>query len=111
MKYEARDLDVKAAAGGSNGDGDPIMVDRFHEKTVAIHGTFVATVQVQGKLVSPNASTDWVNIGAALTAPGLVAIADSTGHPLSVTHVRAKTTAFTSGAPKGSFGGFDSRSE
>ena len=67
-----------------------IPVAEFSKMTVFLIGTFVATVQFQ---ISPDGTT-WMDIGAALTAPGFVEL------PVCE-EVRADVTAFTSGDPEG----------
>ncbi len=111
MKYETIALDVKLAAGGTSGDGIASRVGDFVNGTVVVHGTFSATVQLQGK-ISPREATndDWVDIGTPFTTAGFIALADAGGAPLSFSHIRVKTTAFVNGAPLASFGGLQSRS-
>lgn len=105
MKLDTHTMDVKAAAAAN---GDALSISLYHGGTVQIYGTFSATVQVQGK-VAP--SSDWVNIGSALTAPGLVALSDPNGSPYCLTNIRVRTTAYASGAPMAVFAGFNSRSD
>lgn len=104
MKYETQDMNAPVAVA----DGTALQnIGRFVHKTVSITGTFTATYQLQGKVIGG----DWVNIGAAVTAPALVAVADSNGAELAVNDLRIKCTAFTSGAGVAKFAGHDSRSE
>lgn len=64
-------------------------------KTVSIEGAFSATYQVQVSLdnsASP-AAASWQNVGAALTAAGVLEIS------LPCAWVRLNCTAYTSGTP------------
>lgn len=58
---------------------------------LSLSGTFVATVQWQESIDG----TNWVNIGAAQTAVGVVVVTKRTRY------IRANTTAYTSGTPVG----------
>jgi hypothetical protein len=69
--------------------GAPLFVDRLDEIQVQFSGTFTATIQLQGSLDNVN----WTDVGAAVSAPGLVAVSG----PLQF--LRANVTAFTSGVP------------
>lgn len=74
-------------------------VFRFRDKTVQVHGTFVATLQLEASLDG----SDYFPVGAALTAPGAVLV------PQTVEFLRVRTTAYTSGEPKAVLAGFDER--
>lgn len=69
--------------------GAAVNVQHMGTKTVQVTGTFVATVQIQGSLDNVN----WVNEGAAFTAPGKIDVTSRWAF------MRANTTAFTSGTP------------
>jgi hypothetical protein len=97
MRSEAQALEVIAGVG----IGASIVVDRFTSKTVAIGGTFVATLRVEGTIDGVN----WIALGSDITAP-VLQLYDQT-----IVRLRIRTVAFTSGAPSASFNGFDSRSE
>jgi hypothetical protein len=88
-------LEVKAEAGAGKAE----QVFRFRDKYVQIHGTFVATLQVEASIDG----SDYFPVGAAQSAPGVVAV------PETVEFVRVRTTAFTSGEPKAVLAGFDER--
>lgn len=75
------------------------QVFRFRDKFVQIHGTFVATLQVEASIDG----SDFFAVGASQSAPGVVPV------PETVEFVRVRTTAFTSGEPKAVLGGFDER--
>ncbi len=111
MKYETIALNVKLAAGGTSGDGTASKVGDFVNGTVVVHGTFDATLQLQGK-ISPreSANDDWVDVGSPFTTAGFVTLSDAGGAPLQFSHIRMKTTVFNTGAPLASFGGLQSRS-
>ncbi len=69
------------------GQNAGIVVNDLETAAIWIVGTFVATAQVQ---ISPD-GTNWVDEGAALTAPGRVSI------PADANQVRVDCTAYTSG--------------
>jgi len=98
MRPETREIEVKASIAA----GAPIVVEVFRESSVQIGGTFVATIQIEGRLDS---SMPWSPIGSPVTAPGFVDL------PNFVTEIRANTTAHTSGTPTGFFGGFNARTD
>ena len=72
---------------------------RFSHKYVQLHGTFVATVQVEGSIDG----SDYFAVGAPQSAPGVVPV------PETVEFVRVRTAAYTSGEPKAVLAGFDER--
>lgn len=61
----------------------------MEQKTIQLTGTFVATIQFQGTIDG----TNWVNEGAALTAPGVIEVTKRW------CNMRANVTAYTSGTP------------
>lgn len=97
MRFETKAMDAPAAEAA----GDAILVERFTEKTVHVGGTFEATLRVQGSLDG----TNWGDVSEDIdeTGPQVVAV------PHTVRYLRINVTAFTSGAPEVSFGGFDAR--
>lgn len=92
---EKLSLEVKPAVDVGRAEN----VFRFRDKFVQVHGTFVATLQLEGTL---NGS-DYFAVGSPVTAPAVIAV------PQTVEFLRVRTTAFTSGAPHALFGGFDER--
>jgi hypothetical protein len=88
-------LEVKAEVGAGKAE----QVFRFRDKYVQLHGTFVATLQVEATIDG----SDYFPVGAAQSAPGIVPL------PETVEFVRVRTTAFTSGEPKAVLAGFDER--
>lgn len=88
-------LEVKKAVDVGKAE----QVFRFRDKSVQVHGTFVATVQIEATIDG----SDYFAVGGALSAPGVVPI------PETVEFVRVRTTAFTSGDPKAVLAGFDER--
>lgn len=104
MKLDTHTMDAKAAVA----DGDALSVSLYEGGTVQVYGTFSATLQLQGKIAP---SSDWVNIGSSLTAPGLITLSDANGSPYALTNIRIRTTAYTSGTPQAVFAGFNSRSD
>lgn len=80
------DLDVPASIAA----GAWLSCESLSNLCVSVFGTFVATVQVQ---YTVKGDANPVNIGAALTTSGQVAI------PFPVKKVRINVTAYTSGAP------------
>jgi hypothetical protein len=85
-------VQTPSAANGT-GIGAAIIVDGAAGLAVQLDGTFTATIQFQGKIGS---ASGWVNIGAAQTAVGIL---DVTATAKSLSMLRAKMTAYTSGAP------------
>lgn len=97
MRFESKTMEAPAVAATN---GDEILVERFTEKTVLFSGTFVATMRVQGSMDGAN----WADVSGDVTAPSVVEV------PHTVKYLRVRTTAFTSGVPAASFGGYDARS-
>lgn len=79
------DVQASVASGAAQDVRDAATISAY------LSGTFVATVQWQ---ISAD-GTNWVDSGAAQTAPGVVVITTP------AFFVRADTTAFTSGTPVG----------
>ena len=67
---------------------------------VEIHGTFTATLQVQGSFDG----TRWHNVGLAKTAADYVDLGE-----VPFSHVRIKTTAYTNGTPLATLNGWNAR--
>jgi hypothetical protein len=88
-------LEVKQAVDAGKAE----HVFRFRDKYVQVHGTFVATLQIEASIDG----SDYFAVGGAVSAPGVVAV------PQTVEFVRVRTTAFTSGEPKAVLAGFDER--
>jgi hypothetical protein len=88
-------LDVKQEVG----EGRAEQVFRFRDKYIQVHGTFVATLQIE----ATTDGSDYFPVGPAQSAPGVVPL------PETVEFVRVRTTAYTSGEPKAVLAGFDER--
>ena len=88
-------LEVKQAVDVGRAEN----VFRFRDKTVQVHGTFVATLQLEASIDG----SEYFLVGAPKTAPGAVLI------PETVEFLRVRTTAYTSGEPKAVLAGFDER--
>jgi hypothetical protein len=88
-------LEVKQAVDAGKAE----HVFRFRDKYVQVHGTFVATVQVEATIDG----SDYFPVGGALSAPGVVPV------PETAEFVRVRTTAYVSGEPKAVLAGFDER--
>ena len=88
-------LEVKQAVDVGRAEN----VFRFRDKTVQVHGTFVATLQLEASIDG----SEYFPVGAAMTAPGAVLV------PETVEFLRVRTTAYTSGEPKAVLAGFDER--
>lgn len=95
MRFESKAMAVPAAVAA----GAAIPVERFTEKSVLFSGVFVATMRVQGSMDGAS----WADVSGDVTTPQLVEV------PHTVRYLRVNTTAYTSGAPAASFGGFDAR--
>jgi len=74
-------------------------VFRFRDKYLQVHGTFVATVQLEASI---DGST-YFAVSTGLSAPGVVPF------PETAEFARIRTTAFTSGTPEATLAGFDER--
>jgi hypothetical protein len=66
-------------------------------KTVIVHGTFVATAQVEGSLDGG----EWFNLGSSVTAPGAIEIA------ATVKQLRITVSGYTSGTVESALLGTD----
>lgn len=88
-------LEVKQAAEAGRAEN----VFRFRDKYVQVHGTFVATLQVEATIDG----SDYFAVGGPQSAPAVVPV------PETAEFVRVRTTAFTSGDPKAVLAGFDER--
>jgi hypothetical protein len=88
-------LEVKQAVEAGRAEN----VFRFRDKTVQVHGNFVATLQLEASIDG----SDYFAVGGAASAPGAVQV------PETVEFLRVRTTAYTSGEPKAVFAGFDER--
>ena len=95
----ARPEKIRLEVKSEIGVGKAEQVFRFRDKFVQVHGTFVATLQVEATLDG----SDYFPVGAAQSAPGVVPL------PETVEFVRVRTAAYTSGEPKAVLGGFDER--
>jgi hypothetical protein len=83
-----------------DGSGDPIIIERFGDKTVQVAGTFTATVNIEGTLDG----TNWQLVdGGALTAPGVIEIFPT------YKELRVTISGYGTGTPVVTFGGFDER--
>lgn len=87
-------LEVKQEAG----IGKAEHVFRLRDKYVQVHGTFVATLQLEATIEG-----DYFPVGQPVSEPGVVPV------PETVEFVRVRTTADTSGEPKAILSGFDER--
>jgi hypothetical protein len=81
------------------GVGRAENVFRFRDKYVQVHGTFVATLQVEATIDG----SDYFPVGTPMSSPGVVPV------PETAEFVRVRTAAYTSGEPKAVLGGFDER--
>lgn len=95
----ARPEKVRFEVKAEVGVGKAEQVFRFRDKYIQIHGTFVASLQVEATIDG----SDYFPVGAAQSAPGVVPL------PETVEFVRVRTAAYTSGEPKAVLGGFDER--
>jgi hypothetical protein len=88
-------LEVKAEVAAGKAE----QVFRFRDKFVQVHGTFVASLQVEATIDG----SDYFAIGGAISVPSVVPV------PETVEFVRVRTAAYTSGEPKAVLAGFDER--
>lgn len=85
-----------APTTNGTGYGAASRVDDLQALTAQVDGTFVATLQLQGRL---DAAAGWLDVGSAQTAPAFVAIAQR------LYELRVRMTAYTSGTAKVYVGG------
>jgi hypothetical protein len=97
MRAEYRKLNVPTSVAV----GLSMDVGHLLNKAIQISGTFVATIQLQ---VSLNGD-DYVSLGSAYTAGALVQVTET------FRYIRANVTAYTSGAPVITIGGFHARTD
>ena len=95
----ARPEKVRLEVPTSATAGSAANVFRFRDKYVQLHGTFVATLQVEGTIDG----SDYFAVGGPVSGPAVVPV------PETVEFVRVRTAAFTSGEPKAVLAGFDER--
>jgi len=88
-------LEVKSQVGAGRAE----QVFRFRDKYIQVHGTFVATLQLEATIDG----SDYFAVAAPMSVPGVIPI------PETVEFVRVRTSAYTSGEPKAVLGGFDER--
>jgi hypothetical protein len=84
-----------AAIGTSN----TIQVDALTDKYLHLHGTFVATVEIQGRMAP---TTPWFTV-ASVSAPGVTSV------PQSFYEMRINVSAWTSGQPEAVLGAMNAR--
>lgn len=89
-----------ATPGQDNGTTLPETVAHLRDVAVQVDGTFVGTVQIQGRL---HPSLSFQNIGSALTQPGLVAIT------LPVSDLQLVVTGYGSGTIVAWVAGFNAQ--
>lgn len=82
-----------APSTNTTGVGGPADVAELRDLTFQLSGTFVATVQLQGRI---DGAAGYQNIGSALTTSGFV---DVSATAKTLSELRLQMTAFTSGAP------------
>ena len=99
MRSYFRDLDVPAVA---NTNGDAVQVKDYRDKTIQVHGTFSAGLEIQ---VSLDGGTTFVPVVTGITAPGIHQV------PQTCTHLRVRNVTFVSGVPHAVLGAFDARSD
>lgn len=87
-----------ATPGEDNGTTLPETVAHLRDVAVHVDGTFVATVQIQGRL---HPSLGFVNLGSPITTPGIVAVT------LPVSDLQLVVTGYGSGTIKAYVAGFN----
>lgn len=82
--------------GSVPGQGDPVSVAEYFDKTIQVTGTFTGlSLTIQGTMDG----TNWGDITSAITAVGI------TTFEATVKAIRVNATALTSGTPVVTFGG------
>lgn len=96
MRHVTHQLGVPNSV--ASGNGQPCA--DLTSKVVQVHGTFTATLAIEGRMVLPGGDvTPWEPI-ASVTARGFTAVP-------AVSEVRINVTAYTSGDPEAVLGGWD----
>ena len=95
----ARPERVQLAVPTAIGVGAASNVFRLRDKYVQVHGTFAATLQLEGSIDGD----EYFSVGTPQTSAGVLAV------PETVQFLRVHVTAFTSGEPKATLAGFDER--
>lgn len=95
----ARPEKLQLADPTSAAAGAAANVFRFRDKFVQVHGTFVATLQLEGSIDG----SEYFPVGTPQSAGGIVAV------PETIEFLRVRVAAFTSGEPKATCAGFDER--
>jgi len=95
----ARPEKVRIEVKQEIGVGRAENVFRFRDKYAQVHGSFVATLQIEASIDG----SEYFNVGGAVSAPGVVRVRET------VEFIRVRTTAYTSGEPKAVLAGFDER--
>ena len=78
--------------------GAPVSVEAFRGVNVQVTGTFVATLDIQASLDG----TNWSSVVVGVSAPAYEFIPN-----LIAKAIRVNVTAYTSGQPVATVGGFD----
>lgn len=84
--------------GQADGTTLPETVAHLRDVAVQVDGTFVATIQIQGRL---HPSLGFVNIGSPITTPSIVAIT------LPVSDLQLVVSGYGSGTVKAYVAGFN----
>lgn len=95
----ARPERIRLAVPTSAGVGAAANVFRFRDKYVQVHGTFAATLQLEGSIDGD----EYFPVGTPQASAGVLAV------PETLQFLRVRVTAFTSGEPKATLAGFDER--
>ena len=74
---------------------------QFREKWVHVHGTFVASMDIEGSMDD----TNWFKVQTAVSTPSAVQVSPT------IKSLRINVTAYTSGTPAAHFGGFLARAD
>ena len=84
--------DVRQFKGipAGTGQSSALPAGNLLHKTIQVEGTFTATFSLQGRA---KGATAWVNIGTAITAPGIVEVSET------LHEMRVDVTSHTSGTP------------
>jgi hypothetical protein len=99
MRHHKVSLDVVQGQAGSGAATD---CRDLTDKTVHVHGTFTATVAIEGRI--DNTVNEWTALAATVTAPAFIQI------PQTITEIRVTTSGWTS-SPKVDLAGRETRTE
>ena len=102
MRQETKPSSQAIVLSANGASDDSVEVKHYLEKTLAITGTFVGFVKVQGTL---DGGTTWLDVAGPVAAPAIVSV------PVAVDSLRLFGVGWVSGSASAIFSGFNSRTD